>query len=323
LPWVENCWYEKYEVVRIGLVAERPAVKVIDSQFEHIYFIFVLLAWLLLAIGNRAAAISKLGVPELDEQDLPFYLEKPAHQDDHHLYLFSSLALISRRRAAAAFELSDSPTSGIAPLLRLEVHPPVEASFQSEFFDVTIWGQLSNLFQKNIETVAIEREIMALFKELEELNARYIALLSSQAGNSFETGRPLTLDRSNYLQRRPGADIKQEDTSEATQEILSLVQQHESAGQTERLASQLALRTGVGRAPALEARASAAASMRAAEAQQDAEGTGTTPGGWIVYVFRLFRLVIRYLLQNKIATMIYLWALILLSIFVKAAFRRS
>ena len=63
--------------------------------------------------------------------------------------------------------------------------------------------------------------------------------------------------------------------------------------------------------------------MRAAEAQQDSDATGTTHGGWIVHGFRLFRLVIRYLLQNKIATLIYLWALILLSIFVKAAYRRS
>jgi hypothetical protein len=304
-------------MVRIGWIDAGSVVQAIDRQSGHVCLMLALLAWLLLAIGNRAAAISKLGVPDLDEQDLPSYLEKPAHHDDHHLYLFSSLALISRRRAAAAFELSDSPTSGIAPLLRLEVHPPVEASFQSEFFDVTIWGQLSNLFQKNIEILTIEREIIGLFKELEELNARYLARLGSQAGS------PLTLDRRNYLQRRPGTNIKQEDKGEATPELLSLTEQHESAGQTERLASQLALRTGVGRPPALEAKASAAASMRAAEAQQDADGTGTTPGGWIVYVFRLFRLVMRYLLQNKIATMIYLWALILLSIFVKAAFRRS
>jgi hypothetical protein len=317
LPWAENCRYDKYEMVRIGWIDAESVVQAIDRQSGHVCLILALLTWLLLAIDNQAAAISKLGVPELDEQDLPFYLDKPAHHDDPHLYLFSSLALISRRREAAAFELSDSPTSGTAPLLSLKVHLPVDSSFQSEFFDVTIWGQLDNLFQQNIEILTIEREIIALFKELEELNARYLAQLGSQAGS------PLTLDRRNYLQRRPVGDVRQQGRSEATQEIMSLIQQHESAGLPERLASQLAVRAGTGRAPVLEAKASAAAAMRAAEAQQDAEGTGTTPGGWIVYGFRLFRLVIRYLLQNKIATIIYLWSLILLSIFVKAAFRRS
>jgi hypothetical protein len=63
--------------------------------------------------------------------------------------------------------------------------------------------------------------------------------------------------------------------------------------------------------------------MRAAEAQQDPESTATTPGGRIVYLLRLFRLVIRYLLGNKLEAMIYLSALILLSVFVKAAFQRS
>jgi hypothetical protein len=292
-----------------------------------------LLSWLLLVIGNRAAAISKLAVPDLDDQDLPFYLDKPEHHDDPQFYLFSSLSLISRRRATAVFELSSGPSSGITPILGLEIYPPGDMSFQTEFFDMTIWGQLSNLFQKNIELLAIEREIMALFKELEELNARYTALLGSQAGSSFPAVRPLTLDRRNYLQRRVGVEGGQEggttkqpqtaQNSDAIQKLLSSVQQHESAGQSERLASRLAARAGAGRAPALEAKASAAASMRATEAQQDPESTGTASGGRIVYLFRLFRLVIRYLLANKIEAMIFLSVLILLNIFVKAAFQRS
>jgi hypothetical protein len=199
----------------------------------------------------------------------------------------------------------------------LEVHPPVDASFQSEFFDVTIWGQLDNLFQQNIEILTIEQEIIALFKELEELNTRYLARLGSQAGS------PLTLDRRNYLQRRLESDVRQKGRGEAAQELLSLIQLHESAGQSEHLASHLAAWAGTGRPPVLEAKASAVASMRAAEVQQDAESTGTISGGWIVYGFRLSRFVIHYLLRNKIETMIYLWALVLLSIFVKAAFRRS
>lgn len=88
-----------------------------------------LLPWLLLAICNHVAAIRKLAVPELDEQDLPFYLDKPAHHGDAHLYLFSSLSLISRRRAAAGFELPGGLTSGIIPLLSLKIHLPVDVSF--------------------------------------------------------------------------------------------------------------------------------------------------------------------------------------------------
>jgi hypothetical protein len=285
-----------------------------------------LLSWLLLAIGNRAAAISKLAVPELAEQDLPFYLNKPAHHDDAHFYLFSSLSLLSRRRASAVFELSSSPTSGITPLLSLEIHPPIDTVFQTEFSDVTVWGQLDNLFQKHLELLALDREVIALFKELEDLNARYLAQFGSQAI------RPPTLDARNYLQRRPGANVRSEDkmgqqsktaqNSKARQALLSLIQQHESAERSDRLAAQLVARAGIGRGSALEAKATAAASMRAAEAQQDPESTGTAPGGRIIYLFRLFRLVIRYLLENKIETLIYLWAFILLSIFVKAAYHR-
>jgi hypothetical protein len=69
---------------------------------------------------------------------------------------------------AAVFEVSSGPTSRVTPLFGLEIHPPIDVSFQTEYFDVTVGGQLSNLFQKNIELLAIEREIIALFKELEE-----------------------------------------------------------------------------------------------------------------------------------------------------------
>ena len=291
------------------------------GQFIRVCLSLALLLGLHLTIGNQAAAISKLAVPELDEHDLPFYLDKPLHDDNTHLYLFSSLPLISRQRASASFQLANGPSRGITPLLDLEVHPPVDVSWHTEFFDVTIWGQLNNLFQKNLELLALEREIITLFTELEEVNSRYMALLGSQ------TIKPLTLDRRHYLQRSAeGRADKQSPIAPENgrkQELLSLIQQHDRVRQSERLASQLAARARDMRAPMLESHASAAASMRASEAQQDPESTRTlTPQGRVSYAFRLFRLVLRYLLENKIEAIIYLWLLILLSASVKAVFRR-
>jgi hypothetical protein len=49
---------------------------------------------------------------------------------------------------------------------------------------------LGNLFQKDLELFAIEREIVALFKELEQVNARYLALFGAQGGSSFVSFRP-------------------------------------------------------------------------------------------------------------------------------------
>lgn len=287
-----------------------------------------LLPWLLLAIGKQAAAISKFAVPELDEQDLPFYLDKPVQDDDAHFYLFSSLSLISRRRAAAVFELSGGPTSGIIPLLGLKIHPPVDVSFPTEFFDVTIWGQLGNLFRKDLELLAIEREIIALFKELEEVNEHYMALFGAQGGSPVQAGRPLTLDRRNYLADgrqggRAGQLPQTGQNTKAAQGFLRLIQLHENPGQSERLAPQLVARAGADRTPTFEAIALAAASMRASEAQQDPEGTGTIPEGRIIYLFRVSKLVIRYLLENKIEAMIYLWVLALISLSVKIVFSRS
>ena len=281
-----------------------------------------MLSWLLLPIGHQAAAISTLAVPELDEHDLPFYLDKPSHDDNTQLYLFSSLPLISRQQAAAVFTLAAGPARGITPLLHLEVHPPVEVSRPSKFLDVTIWGQLSNPFQRNLELVAMEREIIALFKELEEFNARYMGLLGSQAI------KPLTLDRRHYLQEsaegRAGKPSQTDQESVGRQELLSLIQQHESTGESKRLTSQLAAEAGATRAMVLEAKALAATSMRASEAQQDPETTGTaTPPGRVFYVVRLFRVIIRYLLEHKIEATIYLGLLILLSASIKAVVHRS
>jgi hypothetical protein len=287
-----------------------------------------LLPWLLLAIGKQAAAISKLAVPELDEQDLPFYLDKPAQHDDAHFYLFSSLSLISRRRAAAVFELSEGPTGGIIPLLGLKIHLPVDVSFPTEFLDVTIWGQLGNLFQKDLELFAIEREIVALFKELEQVNARYMALFGAQGGNSFQARKPPTLDRRNYLADgrqggRAGQLPQTGQNTKAAQGFLRLIQLHENPGQSERLAPQLVAQAGADRTPTFEAIALAAASMRASEAQQDPEGIDTIPEGRIIYLFRVSKLVIRYLLENKIEAIIYLWVLMLISLSVKIVFSRS
>ena len=267
-------------------------------------------------------------MPALDEQDLPFYLDKPTPHDNSHFYLFSSLALISRRRASAVFELSGGPQPRTDPLLGLKIHPPIDVSFPTAFFDVTIWGQLGYLFQKELELLAIEREIIALFKELEIINARYTALFSAQDESPRQNGKPLTLDKRHYLAdgRPVGKTGQLQQTGQntkATQGLLRLIQLHDNPGQSERLTSQLIARAGADRAPAVETITLAAASMRAFEAQRDSEGTGTIAEGRIIYLFRVSKIVIRYLLENKIETMIYLCVLMFISLSLKTVFGRS
>jgi hypothetical protein len=289
---------------------------------------------LLLAMTSSVAAISKLDVPALDEQDLPFYLDKYEHDDDAHVYLYSSLSLISRQRSTAVFELSSSPASGITPLLRLGIHPQLDVSFPPEFFDATIWGQLHNRFQRDFELLAIEREIIRLFKELDDLNAHSMALLGSRLGSLSHAQRPLTLDRRNYLQRSletpayhekgSGEQPQAIEPPEPNSELLSLIRRHESSGQPEQLTAHFAVRAGTSQVPVREGEAWGATSMRVSQAQQAAESTGTSHEGYGVQLLvKLYTLLIRYISQNKIEAMIYLWILLLLSLSVKAVFRRS
>jgi len=286
----------------------------VRSRVAHTCFRVYILCWILLAISDQAFGISKLGVPQLDEQDLAFYLDKPVQTDNAHLYLFSSLSLISRHSGPVTYQLSIAPARGITPLLSLSIHPQMEVPLLSEFFDVTIWGQLGNLFQGNVELLTLEREILALFKELEELNARYMALSVAQPRSTLAAERPLTLDRRNYLQRRPELEVEAR---------LSLTQQHAHDGEAEGLAPHLVARAGAGRVPNTEAKASAAAAMRASEVQQDSEVTSSAPEGRLFYLFKLFKLVIRYLFENKIEAMIYLWIFMMLGVFAISLFRRA
>ena len=303
-------------------------MKSIARRLTKVCLTLALQLLLPLALGQQATAISKLAGPALDEQDLPFYLDKPAPHDNSHFYLFSSLSLISRRRASAVFELSGGPTIGLTALLGLRIHPPIDVSFPTAFFDVTIWGQLGHLFQKELELLAIEREIIALFKELEEINTRYTALFRAQDGSPMQNGKPLTLDRRHYLaDGRRGAKTGQlqqtGQNTKTTQGLLRLIQLHDNPGQSERLTSQLIARAGADRTPAVETIALATASMRASEAQRDSEGIGTIAEGRIIYLFRVSKIVIRYLLENKIETLIYIYVLMLLSLSLKTVFGRS
>jgi hypothetical protein len=270
--------------------------------------------WILLATSDQALGISKSGVPQLDEQDLSYYLDKPTQADNAHIHLFSSLSLISRDRALVSYELSVAPARGITPLLSLDIHPQMAMPLLSEFLDVTIWGQLNNLLRGDVELLTLEREILALFQELEELNARYIALTTAQPRIMQTAERPLTLDRRNYLQQRP---------KPGEEPGLSRTKQHEHDGEAEGLAPHVAARVRAGRVPNTEARASAAAAMRASEAQQDPEVTSSAPEGRLLYLFKLFKLVIRYLLENKIEAMIYLWIFMILGGFAISLFRRA
>jgi hypothetical protein len=63
--------------------------------------------------------------------------------------------------------------------------------------------------------------------------------------------------------------------------------------------------------------------MRASEVQQDHEVTSSATEGRLFYLFKLFKLVTRYLLENKIEAMIYLWIFMILGGFAVSLLRRA
>ena len=169
-----------------------------DMDMVKIRGVCLLLFLVLLAV-DIASAGSKHGFAPLDERDLSFYLQKQEKENDPYLYLFSTLSLISRRKDTAVFTIAKSPSTYATPLVVMEIYPELDMHIQSEFFDFTIWGQWGNYFNKSIEVIELENEILRLLNALKDLNERYKDLIQTTNSVIPRPQKLPTLDRKNYV----------------------------------------------------------------------------------------------------------------------------
>jgi len=272
---------------------------------------------------------SKRGFPQLDEQDLPFYLHTQEPGSDPYIYLFSTLSLISRHRNTVAFNIARSRHTSALPLIALEIYPEPDAEIQSEFFDATIWGQLGNFFNKNIELLMLENEIIKILQDLEAVNARYQELISPKNPIISPPQRLPTLDQHNYLTYRDttSPEPSRKDSGHAQpaedhppNDLRSQIRRHEAQLQQATLKTNPALHRptpeGFAKAPFEDA------SVRSAQQARTLDSTGSAMDSALFQLFHKIVLVIRYVMENKIESSIYLSLLIIFAAFVKTLFAR-
>lgn len=283
----------------------------------------VLLAWSMTWAG------SKRGFPQLDEKDLPFYLHTQEPGSDPYIYLFSTLSLISRRRDTIVFNISRARHTLTLPLIALEIYPSPDAEIQSEFFDVTIWGQLGNYFNKNIELLMLENEILKILQDLEEVNARYQDLISPKHPIISQPQRLPTLDQHNYLTYRDttSPEPSRKDSGDAQpaddrppNDLRGQIHRHEAQLQRATLKTNPALQRptpeGFGKTPFADA------SLPSAQQARTLDSTGAGLDSLLFQLFHKMVLVIRYVMENKLESSIYFSLLILFSVFIKSLFSR-
>lgn len=156
---------------------------------------------------------SKYVFPGLDEKDFLFYLDKQEQAEDHNIYLYSSLSLLSLHKKSIMFDVSKYPSKLVTPLITINIYPDTDIRIQSEFFDFTIWGQLGNFFNRNIEIVKLEKEILDILQKLEEINKRYKELVGSNMTLKIQVEKIITIDKMNFIDSR-GENSKEKSDEE-------------------------------------------------------------------------------------------------------------
>jgi hypothetical protein len=158
---------------------------------------YFLLLWLFIFCGDGYAE-SNHTLPTLSEKDLSHYMKNQLQNLDENIYLYSSLSSISLDKALTEFHISDGLNAHLIPLTTIKKYPPINIEVRSEYFDVTIWGQIENHFNQNIEVIEIENEILATLKELEGINKKHTELFGRKAPR-FNLGNTVTINKYNYF----------------------------------------------------------------------------------------------------------------------------
>jgi hypothetical protein len=300
-----------------------------DEGMMHVdrFILSILLLPVILSISDPPWASSKHLVPELDAQDLLSLVPRKEQPNDSHIYLFSTLTFINIPKDATAFEFSKAPSPYLLPTLAIHVYPAFDILIQSEFFDFTIWGQLGNHFNKNIELIELENQIISLLMELDTINRRYQNIFSQNPPKYHQVDKLASLYKHNYLKdaqndHQQGASTDQSVShTKKVDDIRKLISDYENQPQLARLNSQI--HPPMIDQDAVAAQFSIGAYMHSSDLDRALGSSSIEVGGTMIRFLRQLSRAFKYLFNNKLESIIYLLLLLLLTTVIKALFVRS
>jgi hypothetical protein len=270
-------------------------------------------------------AVSKQVFPRLDARDLPFYLDKHDQVWDQNLYVFSTLSLLSVRKDSVVFDVSKYSVNDAIPLLVFDIYPESTIGVQSEFFDFTIWGQLGNYFNKTIEVIKIENEILSILDEIEKLNMSYKKLMELIKPYSLKKEKIITIDKMNFVffKKRDAIESAQEETAGSqqpkntreTKTVDDLIRRYESEFQQERL--KAGVHSPMAQPGMLEAGAFEATYVRPTQGARALEAAGPAVDSVIFRLFTAVKAILRYMQENHIEAVIYLSLALVVGAFIR------
>jgi hypothetical protein len=154
----------------------------------------------LLSAAATVWAASKHRIPESNGKDVWRAVETQVVEGDEHVYVYSSLPLHPSKHDDTEFYITLSHSMHLLPLITLNIYHDIDIYIQSEFLDFTIWGMLGNYFNKNIETIEFENDILHILRQLEDLNERYQSLVESSKNS--QKGDLVTLDKERFFKKQ-------------------------------------------------------------------------------------------------------------------------
>ncbi|HXH12489.1 MAG TPA: hypothetical protein VNP04_22310 [Alphaproteobacteria bacterium] len=295
----------------------------IYPSFDALKTISVILS-LILANTSLVWSGSKYLFLPLEEKDFFFYLDKKEQTINANLYLYSSLSLLNLNKASVAFSISHQPFKHVSPLTVIDITPKNEFYIQSEFFDFTIWGQLGNFFNKEIEIIKIETEILQVLKEIEEINKKYKELLDAGLIFEIRSEKIITIDRMNFVKSIRGHNTERSDKRKLnpiqSKIDSSIIHMYESESRWERLRGDIQFRTG--KREIMEPGFYSTTYVQSVNTSQKLEAEEPEIDSLLFRIFYNMVALIKYFQNNKVESFIYLSLLLLVTTFIKVLFTR-
>ncbi|MDR4503163.1 MAG: hypothetical protein MRK01_00020 [Candidatus Scalindua sp.] len=293
----------------------RTLLRKIKSIFLFFYSFIV--------CSSLAVAESNLTFPTLKEKELPYYFNKQEKTADPNIYLFSSLSFISTEKNSIEFGLTKAKYGKLIPLSAVNAYPAIDYYIKSEYFDFTLWGQLGNYFNKNIEIVELENRIFSILQELEEINNRYKSLFADKPDQLHSEYIP-TINKKNYFHEHKGEENGEEQKGDS-----GISQADNNLSELDTLLNNIVLSTKSNKfekalllseiALNLEIkglRANQNMTYKSESAVKNVSSQETQTGGnkssslesetWIISLFNKSISLFAYLVNNKIEALIYL-----------------
>jgi hypothetical protein len=337
---VSTCADSRWISHRTGYLSRLQYRHIIQKATAHLSTTFysplgniqliAMVLFCILASRGMVWSGSKYVFPGLSEKDLPFYVDKREQAVDPHLYLYSSLSLLGLNTTSIVFNISQYRFDHVYPWIVMNIYPDTDQHMQSEYFDFTIWGQLGNFFNKNIEMLKIENEIIEILNKIEEVNRKYKELIESKIIHKIEVDKIITFNKMNFIDSQKDGDIEkisrkqqgsvQSEAGDGIQDPAAMIQMYESEYGRGRLRGDIHFHTlkggmaGPGIYEAADARSvNTSKKLEAEEPELD-----SIP----LWLFYKVTVLIKYLENNKLESLVYLSLLLLLTTFIKVLFTR-